>query len=250
MNDKTLVFLADKKNVLLAMKKKGFGSGKWNGYGGKVEKGETILKAAIRELKEESGIEAKEKELEFVGKISFVFLEKPEWNQDVHIFLIKEIRKAIETEEMKPKIFKKNNLPFKQMWDGDKHWIPIILEKKEIIAKLEFVGKGVFKKIIFEKPFKKTIIKQENISERQKIALERINILFELARKQKEESLKKKYLKLAKKIGERTNVSIPKELKKIFCKKCFSMKIKKIEKKPFIITKCEECGFEKKYSLK
>jgi 8-oxo-dGTP diphosphatase / 2-hydroxy-dATP diphosphatase len=34
--------------VLLGLKKKGFGKGKWNGFGGKVEKNETILEAAIR----------------------------------------------------------------------------------------------------------------------------------------------------------------------------------------------------------
>ena len=37
------------------MKKRGFGEGKWNGFGGKVEEGETILQAALRELKEECG---------------------------------------------------------------------------------------------------------------------------------------------------------------------------------------------------
>ncbi len=86
-------------------------------------------------------------------------------------------------------------------------------------------------------------------SGKQKIALERIYRLFELAEEQEDESLKKRYLKLAKRIGEKTNTSIPKELKKSFCKKCFSMNVKKTEKKPFLIVKCEECGFEKKYSL-
>lgn len=40
--------------VLLAMKKKGFGEGWWNGYGGKVEAGETVEAAMVRELREES----------------------------------------------------------------------------------------------------------------------------------------------------------------------------------------------------
>jgi 8-oxo-dGTP pyrophosphatase MutT (NUDIX family) len=38
------------------MKKRGFGHGKYNGFGGKVEKSETISQAAIREMYEESGI--------------------------------------------------------------------------------------------------------------------------------------------------------------------------------------------------
>lgn len=43
MRQSTLVFVFNKqKQILLAMKKRGFGVGKWNGAGGKVEDGETI----------------------------------------------------------------------------------------------------------------------------------------------------------------------------------------------------------------
>jgi 8-oxo-dGTP pyrophosphatase MutT (NUDIX family) len=38
------------------MKKRGFGHGKYNGFGGKVELNETIMDAAIRETNEECGI--------------------------------------------------------------------------------------------------------------------------------------------------------------------------------------------------
>lgn len=91
---------------------------------------------------------------------------------------------------------------------------------------------------------------QKKTSSKQKIALERIYKLFELVQEQENIELKKRYLKLAKRIGEKNNISIPKELKKTFCKKCFSTKIKKVEKKPFLIIRCLECSFEKKYSLK
>ena len=37
----TLVFLRNETKVLLGMKKRGFGVDKWNGFGGKVEVGET-----------------------------------------------------------------------------------------------------------------------------------------------------------------------------------------------------------------
>ena len=39
----TLVYIRDEENILLGMKKRGFGVGKWNGFGGKVQPGETIL---------------------------------------------------------------------------------------------------------------------------------------------------------------------------------------------------------------
>ena len=44
----TLAFVTQKDKVLLGLKKKGFGMGRWNGFGGKVEKGETIEEAAKR----------------------------------------------------------------------------------------------------------------------------------------------------------------------------------------------------------
>lgn len=40
--------------VLLGLKKKGFGQGYYNGFGGKVEPGETIAEAAHREVRQDS----------------------------------------------------------------------------------------------------------------------------------------------------------------------------------------------------
>jgi hypothetical protein len=40
----TLVLLFnDQGQILLAMKKRGFGVGKWNGAGGKIHEGETVI---------------------------------------------------------------------------------------------------------------------------------------------------------------------------------------------------------------
>ena len=57
MNKKilTLCIIHQHSKILLGMKKRGHGVGKWNGFGGKVEKGETIEEAARRETKEEAG---------------------------------------------------------------------------------------------------------------------------------------------------------------------------------------------------
>ena len=42
-----------KRQLLLGMKKRGFGVGKWNGFGGKFDAGETVRDCALRELEEE-----------------------------------------------------------------------------------------------------------------------------------------------------------------------------------------------------
>ena len=52
----TLMFLINEGKILLGMKKRGFGAGKYNGFGGKVEAGETIAQAAVRETIEECGL--------------------------------------------------------------------------------------------------------------------------------------------------------------------------------------------------
>lgn len=44
----TLVLVVEPRRVLLGMKKRGFGAGKWNGFGGKVQTGETIEQGARR----------------------------------------------------------------------------------------------------------------------------------------------------------------------------------------------------------
>ena len=89
----------------------------------------------------------------------------------------------------------------------------------------------------------------KKMNAKQKLALERIYRLFELATKTKDASLQKRYVSLAKKIGERVNVSIPAELKQTFCKKCFSMDVKTTKEAPFLIVTCKECKTSNKFSL-
>ena len=94
---------------------------------------------------------------------------------------------------------------------------------------------------------------KQKLKANQKLALERICRLFELAeemqnsKNEEKEKYVKRYLELAKKMGEKTNTKIPKELKKKYCKKCFSMNIKQTEEKQFLIVKCEKCGYMKKF---
>ncbi|MHA2274776.1 MAG: NUDIX domain-containing protein, partial [Candidatus Kariarchaeaceae archaeon] len=54
--DATLCFILHENEVLLIMKKRGFGKGKLNGPGGKARLNETIVEAAIRETREETGL--------------------------------------------------------------------------------------------------------------------------------------------------------------------------------------------------
>lgn len=102
------------------MKKRGFGEGKWNGAGGKVEATETVTEAAIRELQEETGIEISREKMEARGVLHFHFSSKPEWDQDVNIFVSQGYTGGFkETEEMRPEWFDTDKIPFDTMWEDD-----------------------------------------------------------------------------------------------------------------------------------
>jgi len=139
-----LVFLVRGDQVLLAMKKRGFGEGKWNGVGGKPNKSETIYEAALRETQEEINVEVKK--LEQVATLDFYFLDEPVskgWNQQVVVYLAREwVGEPSESEEMKPKWFRVSELPLDDMWSDDKHWLPIILAGKKLEAEFAFDTSG------------------------------------------------------------------------------------------------------------
>ena len=137
----TLCFCLRDDQVLLAMKKRGFGSGKWNGYGGKVADQETTRTAAVRELQEESGLSASEEALEQVGLVRFYFDDNQLF--ECHVFLIRDWRgEPRESDEMKPCWFSVSQLPFEEMWVADGKWIPLVLAGKKLEAEVNFNTDG------------------------------------------------------------------------------------------------------------
>ncbi|MDD5083628.1 MAG: 8-oxo-dGTP diphosphatase [Candidatus Moranbacteria bacterium] len=135
----TLCIIHQGDRVLLGMKKRGFGMGRWNGFGGKVEKGETIEEAARREVFEEACIDVTD--LQKVGIIEFEWQGNPEI-LEVHIFRATQfVGEPAEGEEMQPQWFSVNEIPLKDMWPDDEYWIPMFLEGKKFTGKILF-GKG------------------------------------------------------------------------------------------------------------
>ncbi len=136
MNTKTLSLLFLRKNgeILLAMKKRGFGEGRWNGVGGKVEEGESVEQGMIRETQEEISITPTI--YEKVADIRFdEFFKGEPTLMHVHIFTATEWTGApTESEEMAPKWFKESQVPYEQMWADDPYWLPQVLKGKKISA--------------------------------------------------------------------------------------------------------------------
>lgn len=132
----TLCFPVTETEILLGLKKRGLGALKWNGFGGKVETGESIEDAARRETKEECGLEIIS--FEKRGVIQFKYLEEDK-HIEGHIFCATSWRGKIEeSEEMKPQWFNRNEIPYESMWLTDIHWLPTFLQGKRFTAELTF----------------------------------------------------------------------------------------------------------------
>jgi 8-oxo-dGTP diphosphatase / 2-hydroxy-dATP diphosphatase len=134
----TLCLLREGDKLLLGMKKRGFGEGWYNGFGGKLQDNESLEQAAIREMYEESGIQAKT--IEKKGVLHFDFVDNSE-RLEVHVFQILEyLGKPVESEEMKPKWFHVDQIPFDKMWPDDIYWIPLFLEGHLFIGHFRFLN--------------------------------------------------------------------------------------------------------------
>jgi 8-oxo-dGTP diphosphatase/2-hydroxy-dATP diphosphatase len=132
----TLCLITKEDQILLGMKKRGFGAGRWNGFGGKVQEGESIIEAAIRETQEEANILVKN--LQQVGSLEFEF-QGDSQILGVHVFKTTHyIGQPEEGEEMRPQWFPFSNMPYKDMWPDDVLWMPKVLSGKRIKGKFLF----------------------------------------------------------------------------------------------------------------
>ncbi|XP_065540588.1 oxidized purine nucleoside triphosphate hydrolase isoform X1 [Lathamus discolor] len=134
----TLVLVVQPQRVLLGLKKRGFGAGLWNGFGGKVQPGESIEEAARRELLEESGLTVNT--LQKMGQITFEFVGNSEL-MEVHIFRADDFHgEPTESDEMRPQWFQLDEVPFSRMWADDIYWFPLVLQKKLFRGYFKFQG--------------------------------------------------------------------------------------------------------------
>ncbi|XP_047994838.1 oxidized purine nucleoside triphosphate hydrolase-like [Leguminivora glycinivorella] len=136
----TIVFVRTDTQVLLGLKKRGFGVNKWNGFGGKVEPNETIVEAAVRELKEECCLIVKKSDMKNIGHLEFTF-EGESTMMDVRVFSTTVYEGTpTETEEMLPKWYNNDEIPYKDMWLDDAIWYPYMLKGKLFYGKFHYQG--------------------------------------------------------------------------------------------------------------
>ena len=147
----TLLLLRDNDAVagprlLLGMKQRGFGKGKYNGFGGKVEPGESVLACALREMREESGLGISPSDTAHVGFLSFTFESTPGEELHAHVFTAQggaHTGVPVATEEMAPRWFSlREPLPYADMWADDALWMPLLLEGSRFRGSFHFRGHG------------------------------------------------------------------------------------------------------------
>lgn len=133
----TLVFVIRDGKILLIDKKTGFGKGKVNGPGGKLEKGESPEDCAIRECYEELGIRIAE--LRYCGQHRFQFVDG--YSLLVWVYSAEEFTGVpTETVEARPLWVALDAIPYERMWEDDHLWLPMLIRGERFKGRWLFDG--------------------------------------------------------------------------------------------------------------
>lgn len=124
--------------LLFIEKKRGLGNGYFNAPGGHIEEDETAVQAAIRETKEETGLDIENPH--FRGILRFHFLDG--MREIGYVFFADNAKGEMkECDEARPFWQDKDTLPYENMWEDDRLWLPGALEGKRFEANFVFDGK-------------------------------------------------------------------------------------------------------------
>lgn len=135
----TLCYVRNQGRTLMLHRTKkinDYHAGKWNGLGGKLEAGETPEECAIREIREESGLEALD--LRLRGQITFpAFDDVVDWY--VYLFTIDNFRgELIDSPEGELAWIEERDLLSLPLWPGDRIFIPWVFGDRYFSAKFVY----------------------------------------------------------------------------------------------------------------
>lgn len=134
---------AEKAELLLGVKKRGFGQGRIVAPGGRLEPGETARQACVREVAEEVGLTLRPEDLVAAGGVLFRFPTRPEWDLHVAVFRARRFRgEPAESDELVPAWHPVADLPWDGMWPDARHWLPRVLAGERIRAEITLGADG------------------------------------------------------------------------------------------------------------
>ena len=129
------------EEVLLGLKRTGFGAGRIVALGGKIDGSETALDAAVREVAEESSIRLEPGELEAAGRVTWSFPAAPRSNMTAFLFTADVgAVTARTTEEIEPHWYTLDAIPWDGMWQDARHWLPVFLADRVVDARIVMAG--------------------------------------------------------------------------------------------------------------
>lgn len=131
----TLTFVRRGDEVLLIRKKRGLGAGKVNAPGGRTEGDETIEDCAVREVQEE--LHVTPTRLDRRGELRFQFLD----GYTLHVYVIfasAHDGTPRETDEAEPLWTPIDAVPFDEMWEDDRFWLPHALAGHHVDGRFVF----------------------------------------------------------------------------------------------------------------
>ena len=125
-----LTYVTDGSRILMIEKKKGLGTGYINAPGGHVEIEETKKEAAVRETKEETGLDVADLEERAVLRFQF----KDGLRMLGYVFFTSSYSGTMieECEETRPFWTEISDLDYSRMWEDDRLWLPLALEGKHV----------------------------------------------------------------------------------------------------------------------
>ncbi len=143
-----LTYVIDGSRVLMIEKKTGLGAGYINAPGGHIEIEETKAEAAIRETKEETGLDVSD--LEERGVLRFQF--KDGLRMLGYVFFTSSFSGELieETEETKPFWTDISTLDYSRMWEDDRLWLPMALEGRKFDGRFIFDDKAMLDAEVIE----------------------------------------------------------------------------------------------------
>ncbi|MEY7848552.1 8-oxo-dGTP diphosphatase [Natrarchaeobius sp. A-rgal3] len=128
-----------RREVLLIEKRRGLGEGWYNGPGGKLEDGETPRECAVRETREEVGLEIDPTALEKAAELTFSL--DGEGHTFCHVYCTESFAgEPRPSPEARPEWVPLEDVPYDRMWEDDRLWLPGVLEGRTVVGEFAFEG--------------------------------------------------------------------------------------------------------------
>ena len=130
-----ITYVEDGDRILFIEKKRGLGEGYFNAPGGHIEEAETAMEAAVRETKEETGVDITD--LEYRGTLRFQFSDGI--RELGYVYFAKYAGgELVECDEARPFWIQRDAIPYENMWADDRLWLPHALAGEKFEAEFIF----------------------------------------------------------------------------------------------------------------